>query len=230
MRTLRSLADIQQNLQRAVREGEQSAVLLETIVEKPPIPISERLKIYQDAYLIRMTESLKDDFVGCRALMGIEKFDWIVTDFVKSNPSRSRNLAEYSAAFPAFVGTRHPEAYEAAIKDWLAILSMRELEPESALSLNDFQSEKSIAIRLHPATILETFDETTLMAFRFEGGVSFLKLVPQEAFLAEFLSQSRSLDQLDVMIQLGHFSEDQLMATITQWIKNQIIYCSEVLK
>ncbi len=53
---------------------------------------TERLEIYSRSYWFRLISSLNEDFVGLRAVVGDEKFDSLVQDYLTNNPSRSFTL------------------------------------------------------------------------------------------------------------------------------------------
>ena len=225
MRKSQSLAELQELVQTAVQSGAASADLIQVILERPPISTSQRLQIYRDAYMIRLRESLRDDFPKVESALGETQFEEIIEEFIKSHPSRVPNLAEYSAGFPEFVRTRTPQAYLAAVQDWLEIRAQHAEFPEAVASLTEIQNGAPFKIKTMPSTCLQEVGGEFVIAIRCREEVSLLKLEPTELKLLQFLQSERSFDDITEFLQAESLDEEFLTKTIFEWIKNEIIYC-----
>ncbi|MGZ3745036.1 MAG: hypothetical protein ACXWRA_14765 [Pseudobdellovibrionaceae bacterium] len=62
MKNSTNLFELQLELQNAIKNKNLPQNLKEALYEKPPISISLRVQIYQEAYTLRLKESLRDDF------------------------------------------------------------------------------------------------------------------------------------------------------------------------
>lgn len=215
-----SLADIQLAFQAAVRGAATADSLVHVICEKPPLSVSERLKIYQEAYVARLTESLKDDFEQCREKMGAAKFDEALQTFMAVHPSKSRNLAEYSEGFPAFLGGIDSELHELATKEWLRILASQAADPTAALSAEDIQNGKPFRVRVHPAAYLRLIGSRAFLSYRTGEMVDVVELESWQIPLIERLAQGATLDEIG---ELG--LDESGVRTIQDWMQAEILYC-----
>lgn len=73
----------------------------------------ERLIVYRNMYLLRMEEALSIDYPVLKTLIGIQKFWWLVSEYVKVHPSRSYTLDRLGDHFPEYIrqceAFNHPE-------------------------------------------------------------------------------------------------------------------------
>lgn len=70
----------------------------------------ERLIVYRNMYLLRMEEALSIDYPVLKTLIGVQKFWWLVDEYVKVHPSRSYTLDRLGDHFPEYV--RQSEAFD----------------------------------------------------------------------------------------------------------------------
>jgi hypothetical protein len=143
MKKTKSLYEIQSLLQDSIQKQTVPADLAEIILEKPPISTQLRLNIYQDAYQIRLVESLREDFESVESALTHIDFDTIAIQFIHSTPSEYQNLAEYSEKFPLFIQKQYPELAITAHLEWLEVLATHAADPKIFLSINDFTGEAS---------------------------------------------------------------------------------------
>jgi hypothetical protein len=74
---------------------------------------TERLQVYNGAYLARLVEVLAQDFGGVRDLVGEEPFHGLIADYVDRHPSRHQNLNRLGRHLPAFLRTRRDVPHRA---------------------------------------------------------------------------------------------------------------------
>jgi hypothetical protein len=66
---------------------------------------SARLKIYQDAYRLRLIEALATDYELLKAFVGEQAFDEIARDYIAAQPSVFRNLRWFGGGLADFLHT-----------------------------------------------------------------------------------------------------------------------------
>jgi hypothetical protein len=226
MKSSKNLAEIQKELQEAVK-GVATASLSSIIAEKPPISIIDRLKIYQDAYWIRLLESLHEDFFRVREKVGDEGFKSLSVAFITQCPSRTTDLGLVSQGFPPFLASKAPELHELAVMDWLEINAYRAAFPpeESILTLPEIESGQSFLLKKYPASQVHKLREKSLLAFRKSDQVEVVAIDHNDFELISFLAEGRELEAVSQKSQeLGCTPED-LQQKFSHWIKNEIIYC-----
>ncbi len=96
-----SLADIQSAVHQAIVE--KSTVALKFIAPLPHGNALAAFKVYQDAYTLRLTGFLTNDFPMLKAYIGDDRFDEIARHYIHANPSTHPNARWYSEDFPAFL-------------------------------------------------------------------------------------------------------------------------------
>lgn len=64
-----------------------------------------RLKIYYDAYRLRLIESLATDYETVKAFIGDESFEEIARDYIDAQPSVFRNVRWFGGEFARFLRT-----------------------------------------------------------------------------------------------------------------------------
>lgn len=110
---------------------------------------TQRLEIYRNAYLGRLTESLKENFGALEAALGDAPFDEAVSAYIAAVPSRHRSIRWYGDSFPTFLAVTPPWkgmpwiadlarfewtvtlAFDAADEDVVTYPMMTALPPES---------------------------------------------------------------------------------------------------
>jgi hypothetical protein len=117
-KTLRELQhDLQQHLL-----GEASAVL-DDIIDAPPLPATERLGIYRNAYQARLIEALDDTYPVLHKLLGDEMFAALGEAFIARHPSAHRSIRWYGAELAQFLAENapyqeQPVLSEVALLEW----------------------------------------------------------------------------------------------------------------
>jgi len=120
-----SLARLQREFQRYVLEG--STTVAERIDDRNADP-QRRLRIYYDAYRLRLIEALSTDYEALRTLMGPDDFDATCRAYVEATPSVHRNVRWYGEGLPAFLErtapwAQRPELHELARFEWTITLA-----------------------------------------------------------------------------------------------------------
>lgn len=74
-------------------------------------------KVYKNAYIIRLKDSLEEDFP--KTLSEIDHADDVLKAYIQSHPSSSWTLAEYAEHFPAFIKSQFGhDLFVTASREW----------------------------------------------------------------------------------------------------------------
>ncbi len=117
----------------------------------------ERLRIYGDAYRLRLTDILANDFPVVRALVGEAIFDALATGYLHAHPSRHPSVRHFGRGFANWLRRQeHPSS-------WVALADFEWMQGEvfdaadaAAISLEDVarlpaEAWPGLRLELHPA-------------------------------------------------------------------------------
>ena len=121
-----ALADLQQAFQGYVLRDEAS--LAERIAGGQQVDPRQRLRVYFDAYRLRLLEALATDYEALRALMGDEAFGAACRAYVEATPSLFRNVRWYGGGLPEYLRVtrpwvEQPVLHEVASFEWTLTLA-----------------------------------------------------------------------------------------------------------
>jgi hypothetical protein len=90
-----------------------SSELLGLIKDSPKLSAKRAIEVYQEDYLSRLTEALKNTYRGIYSLIGEDDFKKLSQDFIACTPSSSKDLDDYGANFSDFCKDHpHSQLYE----------------------------------------------------------------------------------------------------------------------
>ena len=121
-----ALAHLQQAFQSYVLREEPG--LAERIAGGDRVDPQRRLRIYFDAYRLRLLEALATDYESLRALMGDEAFGAACRAYVEATPSAFRNLRWYGGGLSDYLRltqpwSEQPILHEVAVFEWTLTLA-----------------------------------------------------------------------------------------------------------
>jgi hypothetical protein len=121
-----ALAELQQAFQGYVLRDK--AGLAERIAGGGRVDPQRRLRIYFDAYRLRLVEALATDYEALRALMGDEAFGAACRAYVEATPSLFRNVRWYGGGLPEYFRvtqpwSEQPTLHEVAVFEWTLTLA-----------------------------------------------------------------------------------------------------------
>lgn len=227
-------------MQQAIRYQHNSEILFYAIKEKPPLSKKQRLLIYQEAYRIRLTECLHEDFTETAQKLGVAAFEETVDDYIHDVSTRCTQLAEYSEGFVEYMGIKHPQLYEMASKEWMEILSWRAIEPEEKLSLEEMQSNVPYLLKVHPSLKTKKLFNKILVSHRSNEEIHFFEVNKKQLVWLNFFSEARSMASLCDFFEAQHSQvlseepleqdsrhseEEDTAMLVQQWIQNGVVYC-----
>lgn len=99
---------IQSQFSNMIRKNEISPTLLGEIIPGGKLDFAESLKVYQNGYIVRMTESLGETFEAIWRFLGDDDFFKICEEYIQENFSQSYNISEYGNSFPEFLSRKYP--------------------------------------------------------------------------------------------------------------------------
>ncbi len=106
------LAQLQQDLQAAIIANDDNATeqhrAYTAIANQPPLNNKERLLIYQNAYRIRLRETLDTDHEILGIYLGDELYDQLVEGYTTAFPSVYRSLRHFADHLPGFLASTLP--------------------------------------------------------------------------------------------------------------------------
>jgi hypothetical protein len=250
-KTLYSLAQIQSEISQAIKTGETNTKLISIVTERAPLTVAQRLIIYQEAYRIRMLESLSDDFPRVRAALKKKSlinltakisFRELVYEFIQSQPSRLHNLGEYSATFldyllseaikpPLLLSQKLAELlHECATQDWLETISFhaRDLNKDEAVTTNEINAGHPFLIKKHPATQTLRTATKIFLASRGVNDTHVKEITENEFNLINFLEVSRNIEEVSSRAEYLGIDSLTAQTLFSTWIQAGVIYCERI--
>jgi hypothetical protein len=168
-----ALLDLQREMQRHLL-GERSGVMTH-IVDAPPLPATERLAIYRNAYQVRLIDALEDTYPILHALLGDEMFVALGEAFVAEYPSVYRSIRWYGGELKDFLGgcapyNEQPLLAEVAWLEWTLAEVFDAQDAESltraALSAIDPSAWSGLRFAFHPSLRQLKFEWNTAAVWK----------------------------------------------------------------
>jgi len=100
------LAELQRNFQQHLLMGD--GAILESVVDAPPLAPAERVRIYRNAYRVRLLDALKDTYPVLFKILGDEVFENLGDSFIEAHPSVYRSIRWYGRELADFLAQRPP--------------------------------------------------------------------------------------------------------------------------
>ena len=123
--------------------------------------VAHRLRIYADAYRLRLLDVLTNDFPATKAALGEDAFASLAFDYLRAHPSRQPSVRHFGQAFADWLATRAdapPGVDDLARFEWLQgecfdAADARALDIEDVACL-PAAGWPALRLRLHPAVRL----------------------------------------------------------------------------
>jgi hypothetical protein len=104
----------------ATRAADPAVAPEELLLGSPELSASERIGIYADMYLWRLTDALREDYPKLAAVLGEERFRALAEAYAREHPSDRPDLGQLGRHLPAFL-RRFPAPARADLADLAAI-------------------------------------------------------------------------------------------------------------
>jgi hypothetical protein len=102
------LVELQRNFQRHLLAGDDA--ILDSVVDAPPLAPAARVRIYRNAYHVRLLDALKDTYPVLFKILGDEMFENLGDAFINAHPSVHRSIRWYGRELADFLAQRPPFA------------------------------------------------------------------------------------------------------------------------
>jgi hypothetical protein len=148
-----SLHDIQADFSRALLGGSEQAIIDAVLGDR--LAPGQRVQIYRNHLRISLREALGATFPVIQRLVGDDYFAAVARGFIERYPPRSPVLADYGAAFPAFLAeapNAPPYLADVARLEWALNLAFNaaDHQPLAAADLAGLAPEAQAALALRP--------------------------------------------------------------------------------
>jgi len=115
------LVELQRNFQAHLLAGDDA--ILRSVVDAPPLAPAARVKIYRNAYRVRLLDALKDTYPVLFKILGDEVFENLGDAFIDAHPSVHRSIRWYGRELADFLAQQPPYAEqpilaEIALFEW----------------------------------------------------------------------------------------------------------------
>lgn len=204
--------------------------------------VEQRLRIYGDAYRLRLLEVLSDDFPATKALLGEDGFDAVALDYLDAHPSTHPSLRHFGHAFAEWLRQRRPLprglhalarfewtqglVFDAADADALTLDAIASLPADGwpNLRLHLQPSVRMLALSCNAATLVDAHARgeplptlrdapaTDWLLWRGDGDVHWRRLDADEADLLQAIAAGESFGQLCERASAFHPDEGPLRA------------------
>jgi hypothetical protein len=123
------LEKLQRELQAHILSGDET--IAASINATEAVPVATRLRIYSDAYRLRLLEALRDNYPVVHTALGDDDFDALGNGYLETHPSRTRSIRWFGNRLADYVAERHAEY------PWLADLARWEWAIAAAFDAAD---------------------------------------------------------------------------------------------
>lgn len=237
---MKELKDLQVSLQQAIKlKPEQAALYLRSLPLKEDLNFTKakRLAVYQNGYIIRMSESLKEDFP--KTLKHIKKEKDFIYEYLKKYPSKYKSLASVSEHFPKFIKEKIKDKKylsDLAELEWLECLAsytvatkpvdfnqLKFKTPEDIFSYK-FKISPTLYLMSSNWTIHKTKIKratTYLAIFRNKDGLQIEPITLQEYNIFELLKKGHTI--LSILRKKQKISQKSISKTFEFLSRNQLL-------
>ena len=180
---------------------------------------AQRLRIYADAYRLRLLEVLGHDFPATRVALGAEAFAALATDYLRNHPSTRPSVRHFGDAFADWLAMRDDappglhelarfewrqgECFDAADADALGIVDVAALPakawPSLRLQLHPaarLLSSRRLALRGDSPLLADDADPADWLLWRLDFDVHWRRLEADEALALRAVEAGESFAQL----------------------------------
>jgi hypothetical protein len=163
--TAPSLRELQNNFWQAIGGHPNEAAvsgLLTSIEGGSALSSASRLRVYAEAYMIRLREVLAQDFPTVAVILGNEKFDVLARDYARAFPSRHPSVRHFGRSMAEFLNCRFDlPPYMAALAqlEWalIEVFDAPDCRPINICDLQDIDANDWPALKFAPIPALRMF-------------------------------------------------------------------------
>jgi hypothetical protein len=234
------LSELQQSFQAHLLMGD--GAILKSVVDAPPLTPAERVRVYRNAYRVRLLDALKDTYPVLFKILGDEVFENLGDAFVDAHPSVHRSIRWYGRELADFLAQRPPFAEqpilaELARFEWTLseVFDAADAVPvgRNALQAVDPESWDRLGFMFHPSLRLLELSWNTVAVWQAMSRdedppqpEAAATPIPWLLWRRDLTNRFRSLDaaekaSLEAALSGMRFGE--LCAVLRQWLPEQEI-------
>ncbi|MDB6086416.1 MAG: hypothetical protein JWN43_4297 [Gammaproteobacteria bacterium] len=152
------LCELQDQFQRHLLTGDEA--IIASIVDAPPLPAADRMRIYGNAYKVRLLDALHDTYASLHRVLGDDVFMALGEAFIDARPSVHRSIRWYGRELAEFMTCREPYSdqpilAEIAAFEWMLseVFDAADAVPldRSALLAVDPSAWSELRFEFHPS-------------------------------------------------------------------------------
>jgi hypothetical protein len=187
------------------------------------LPAAARLRIYADMYLVRLLDTLAEQFPDLLAAVGRPAFGRLARGYLAAHPPTSPSLRELGAALPAYLADQ-PELAALALLEWTRVdlfdgpdgvpLRWEELCAVPPAELPGLELALGPTCRILPGPRL---------VYRTEGGVHDRLLDEWEARALALLEHGRPVGALCEHAATFGVTAERLLEVLAGWVEDGLI-------
>jgi hypothetical protein len=188
-----SLATLQRQLQSHIIDGD--AALADSIDSSAEIPATTRLRIYSEAYRLRLIEALQANFPALERLMGADEFSRMTQLYLSICPSRHFSIRWFGHELPKFLR----EFADYCEQSWWAELAEWEWKIAAAFDARDADALSITAL----ANVAP--DDWPLLRFEVHPSVQRIDLTTNAAAIAKAIGNDEPFPQPVQLAERGQW-------------------------
>lgn len=241
MKAPTSLLELQCKIQSAVREKNKQSFCAEAtalIKKQPPLAPIQRLSIYQDAFLIRMVDTLAMDFVRLKETLDKEDeslFEKMVEQFIIEKPSCFSSIAEIGQNFSLFLRQHSENWYDLASLDWIEFLSFY-TEDDSIRTLTADKVAAGIPFALCLKTSTFFFQSTNkdflkskyYVSSKADNNTLYVEEITEQDYLClQELKEPKNLEQFYTILESSKINLSEAQTKLSNWFTKGLLRCDQ---
>ncbi len=152
-----SFSDLQSYFQQYIFQNDES--IANHVIGTKKVTKETRLKIYYDAYRLRLQDALDSSYPALKKYLGKKPFEKLCDEYIDQFPSHYRSIRWFGDQFPLFLQEhskykKMPHLSELALWEWKSALVF-DAENAPVLSLNEMVALSpdlwpSVKFKIHP--------------------------------------------------------------------------------
>jgi hypothetical protein len=167
------LRELQRDFQRHLLIRDDA--IIAAVVDAPPLPAAQRLRIYGNAYRVRLLDALHDTYPSLHQILGDDVFTALGETFIEAHPSTHRSIRWYGRELAQFLAQQSPYAEqpilaELAAFEWLLseVFDATDAAPADrrALQAVDPGAWSELRFQFHPSLRRMTLGWNTVAAWQ----------------------------------------------------------------
>jgi hypothetical protein len=203
--------------QNQVRDGMRRGASYEGLFATPArgASLEQRFEVYRDGYWLRASESLVEDFSLSERLLGKERFESAIRDFLAVKSEYELELGELSPGFAAFLSERARASVVRALRlDLLAVEARRAPDPAAV---------PGGGIGLVPSARLLADGGRRYVFWRHEGYVRRERISADSMKLLEAFRTPAPVEMLGERLEPLALEPDFVQEEIAMWVECGLI-------